>query len=66
MDPFKNIAINLNASGPAAVLIVVCICITLIALYGSGVNASYALGALVFLGASVLFSLSRYNPDDKE
>lgn len=55
----KNIAINLRATGPAAVLISLIACITLLGLYGDGPKASTALTILSFLTGYVGISLAQ-------
>jgi hypothetical protein len=57
-NPVKNLLVNLHAAGPAAVLCVMVICITLLGLYGQGILASTALGilgvSLAFLGGALV------------
>lgn len=55
----RNIAINIQATGPAAVLIVWMLCFTAIALFGSGDLASYAQGALGAFGVFLLSALGQ-------
>lgn len=53
----RNIAVNLRAKGPAAVLCTLIVCITLLGLYGTGEHSGSALGilggALIFLGVAL-------------
>ena len=58
MEFLKNLAINLQASGPAAVLSIWVICVTLLGLFGSGDMASRAFMLLAFFGGAVLFALA--------
>ena len=58
MDFLKNIAINLQAKGPAAVIIVWIICITALGLLGDGPLAGSALGVLAVVGGTILISLA--------
>jgi hypothetical protein len=48
MDFFKNLKVSLQATGTAAFLSVLVICITLIGLFGHGPLANTALGILSF------------------
>ena len=48
MEFFKNIAISLHATGPAAVMIVWLICVTTLGLFGN--NSKNSNSAMVFLG----------------
>ena len=58
MEFLKNLAVNLKAAGPAAVLAIWVICVTLLGLFGSGEMASGAFGLLAFFGGAVLFALA--------
>lgn len=58
MEFLKNIALNLKATGPAAVMIVWVICVTLLGLFGSGEMAGKSFGLLAFFGGAVLISLA--------
>jgi len=58
MEFFKNIAVNLKATGPAAVMCVWVICVTLLGIFGSGPMASSAFGLLAFFGGAVLYALA--------
>jgi hypothetical protein len=57
MDFLKNVVVNLRAKGPAAVLCVLVICITLLGVFGQGSTARFAIGVLagtlVFLGMAL-------------
>lgn len=48
LDPLKRVAINLHATGPAAVLCVLFICITCVGIFGVGPLAGSAIGMLGF------------------
>lgn len=54
----KNIAVNLKTTGPAAVLAIWVICVTLLGLFGSGEIASRPFGLLAFFGGAVLLALA--------
>lgn len=56
MDFLQNLAINLKATGPAAVVAVWFICITALGVLG-GPNSAMALGLLVGGGITVLSAL---------
>lgn len=58
MEFLKNIAVNLKATGPAAVMCVWVIGVTLLGIFGSGPMASLALGILSFFGSAVLIALA--------
>jgi len=49
MNFFRNIAVNLKATGPAAVLISLIGCITLLGLFGQSDLAKSALNILAFV-----------------
>ena len=59
MNFFKNITVNLKAKGPAAVLIVWMICLTMIALFGESRTADSVVGFLGGIGVMIIFSLGR-------
>lgn len=59
MDIFKNIAVNLTATGMAAVMIAWLLCFTLLALFGTTDMAKYALYMLGTVGIGLLIVLSR-------
>ena len=58
MEFLKNIALNLKATGPAAVMIVWVICVTLLGLFGAGEMAGKSFGLLAFFGGAVMISLA--------
>jgi len=57
-DPFKNLSVNLRATGPAAVIIVWIIAVTWIAIFGQGELASRGLTILTVAGGMILFVLA--------
>jgi hypothetical protein len=57
-NPFKNLVINLHASGPAAVIIVWIAAVTALGLYGTGELAKGALGTLQVARGMILISLA--------
>lgn len=59
MEFLKNIAVNLQATGPAAVVIAWMICITLLGLFGSGTTASMAIIILCITGSALITSLGQ-------
>jgi hypothetical protein len=58
IDIFKNVVVNLRATGPAAVIAVWLICVTAIGLWGGGEMAGRALGILAFAGGAIMISLA--------
>lgn len=58
MEFLKNIALNLKAMGPAAVMIVWIICVTLLGLFGSSEMAPKSFYLLAFFGGAVLLALA--------
>ena len=54
MNPIRNIAVNLRAKGPAAVLIVWIVSVTAVGLVGEGPIAERALGLLAIAGGLIL------------
>lgn len=51
MNPFKNLIVNLQAGGVAAVAVIWLICITLLAIFApDNANAAMARNALMFFG----------------
>lgn len=54
MQFFKNISINLKATGPSAVLCTYIICITLIGMFGDGKFTGFVIGGLMGLGPILL------------
>jgi hypothetical protein len=57
-NPLKNIAINLKASGSAAVIAVWIICVTLLGLFGQGEFAKSAMTILAVAGGMILIGLA--------
>jgi len=58
MDFFKNISLNLHATGPAAVMIVWILRMTLLGLFGNSSNlGTVALGLLGGTGALIIRAL---------
>lgn len=57
-NPFGNIAIHLQATGPAAVMIAWILAVTLLGLYGTGYMASAALTVLILAGGVIMRSLA--------
>ena len=58
MQFFRNIAVNLKATGPAAVMAIWVVCVTLLGIFGSGEMARSAFGLLAFFGGAVLVGLA--------
>jgi hypothetical protein len=60
MNPFslKNLSLNLQATGPAAVLICWCVSVAAVGIFGSGPTASTALGLLAAGGGMILIRLA--------
>ncbi len=54
----KNLALNLKSNGPAAMVIVWLVCITLLGLYGEGQMASAAFALLALFGGVILAVLA--------
>ena len=61
MDFFKNLTLNLKATGPAAVLIVWMLCLTCLALYGESSATHIVIGILAGFGLAVLRALGSDN-----
>jgi hypothetical protein len=59
LEFMKNIAINLRATGPAAVLISLIAAITLLGVFGDGPLAKSALGVLAVLTGLVAVGLAQ-------
>ena len=59
MDFLKNIAINLKATGPAAVIISWILGITLVGVFGQGEIVSKALTALSIVGPLLIIILGQ-------
>ncbi len=60
----NNVRVLLTASGTAAVMIVLMLCITAIGLYGKGPFSFWAMLMLGFFGGGVLF-LFAHPPEEK-
>jgi hypothetical protein len=58
MDILKNLAVNLRATGPAAVIAVWCICVTILGIFGAGEFARTTFTLLGVAGGMVLFILA--------
>lgn len=58
INPLRNVMINLKASGPAAVLCTLIICITVVAVFGAGPNSERALGLLGIVTGGTVFALA--------
>ena len=58
MDFLKNIAISLQATGPAAVIIAWIISVTALGLFGDGSLAKTALSILAVAGGVILIALA--------
>jgi hypothetical protein len=63
MDFLRNLAINLKATGPAAVVCVWFICITALGILG-GPNSSFALPILFFAGLTIISALLNTTPGE--
>ncbi|MCR6480569.1 hypothetical protein NU688_30755 [Variovorax sp. ZS18.2.2] len=61
MDFFNNVRLSLTAAGPAAVICVLTICITLLGLFGSGPLANGAMSILAIGFGGTVFSLGTRN-----
>ena len=61
LDFMKNIAVNLRATGPAAVLIALIASITSLGLFGDRPIAKSAVGILAVLTGMVAISLAERN-----
>jgi hypothetical protein len=59
MDFLKNIGVNLRATGPAAVIIVYFICITVLGIFGQGILAGAAMVLLYIYGVLIAFLFGR-------
>jgi hypothetical protein len=63
MDFFKNLTVNLKATGISAVVIAWLICFTTLALFGKGDMAAFAVGVLGTAGVSLIVVLGKTPPD---
>ena len=57
MRLLSNIAVNLHATGPAAVLVAWIACVTLLGLFGTGPLAKAAIGILSVVGGVLVAAL---------
>lgn len=57
MDLFKNVSLNLSATGLIAALCVLFICIAALGIWGSGFLASAALSGLIIIGVGLVSQL---------
>jgi hypothetical protein len=57
MDFFKNITVNLRATGASAVLIAWLLCFTAITLFGTGINTGIGQGVLTVVGMVLIKAL---------
>jgi hypothetical protein len=62
MDFFKNLTLNLKATGLSAVVIAWMICFTALALFGADDIASYALGLLGSAGVMLVIAFGKTSP----
>lgn len=58
INPFKNISLNMRAKGPATVICVWILCVTVLGLFGKGEYADKAISLLAFAGGAVLTALA--------
>lgn len=56
MDFFKNLIVNLSATGPAATICVFAMCITAVGIWGQGTLAAMTLAILQSLTALFIFN----------
>ena len=56
MDFLKNISVNLKATGPAAILVSLVICITLLGIFGESEQSKTALSTLSFISGLAFVS----------
>jgi hypothetical protein len=57
-NPFRNIALNLQATGTATIVCVYLICVTALALWGSGTLADQAMRLFMVFGGALIVVLS--------
>ena len=57
VNPFRNLILNLQATGPAAVLCVLIVSIALLEVFGSESLGPKALGLLAFLAGALVVGL---------
>ena len=58
MNPFKNLVVNLHATGPAAVICVWLASVASVGLFGAGPLADRALNVLAIAGGMILLGLA--------
>jgi hypothetical protein len=63
MNFLNNFALNLRATGPAAVIIAWMVCVTLLGLFGTGTSVIMALSVLSIAGGFMFASLGKYSLD---
>ena len=54
----RNIAVRIQAPGPAAIMILWLLCVTALGLFGEGEYVRNALNILMFFAGLILFSLA--------
>ena len=54
----RNIAVRIQAPGPAAIMVCWLLCVTALGLFGEGEYVSNALTVLIFFAGAVLVSLA--------
>ena len=59
LEYLKNFAVNIRATGPAAVLIALIAGITLLGLFGEGTNSTLALSVLTVISGAIAISLAQ-------
>lgn len=57
MDLFKNMIVNLTATGPAATIAVFALCIAAVGIWGQGALAASTLASLQFLAVLFIYKL---------
>jgi hypothetical protein len=60
-NPFRNLVLNLQATGPAAVIGVLFICITTVGIFGNGALADKALTFLGICAGGLVFTYAAAN-----
>ena len=58
IDPFKNLAVNLKATGPATVLVAWIAGVVVLGIFGTGESADRAFGLLAIAGGLILITLA--------
>jgi hypothetical protein len=59
MEFFKSLVVNLSATGSAAALCVLAMCIAVVGIWGQGNLATMALSGLQVLGVMCIFRMGR-------